>query len=374
VLERDGCTGARLTLLSYCAASPFERYAGEHSNAIAWAAVSATLKDRFDDKIQVRTALAARGLPVPDFLVLDGSMHDYHTLAARLGARVVVQRRIGAAGSGTYEISCERDLESVKRLACGAELLASRYAGDTTVNVHGLVLPDGVESSTPSVQLTGIPELTPTRHAYCGNDFSAVRELAPSIVATCRALTRSVGRWLQAEGYRGLFGVDLVADGRTVSILEVNPRMQGSTWLLGELEARSGVVPMVVRHFQLWMDEDVPASPTDVRLPPSGAHGMLHLVSGGARRVSHRLRCGIYQLHRGGRLRDRVDPRWPLALASNEVFLCGLPLSGSVVEAGAVVARFACDGGLSRCDGRALTARGQAIVRAIEQELTLDHA
>jgi hypothetical protein len=230
---------------------------------------------------------------------------------------------------------------------------------------------DDVEVSVPSVQLTGVPELTGNRYGYCGNDFGAVRDLPASIISTCRELVRSVGIYLAREGYVGIFGVDLAIDHAHAHILEVNPRLQGSTWLLGLLEVGSGLVPSVVKHYQALLNGRGPVSQGGE--PPAGsvAQAILHLQSNDARRVSHSLRCGVYSSGSDGALTYVRKASWPLVLSTHEVFLFGLPRTGTVVESGAVLARVACSRRLALADGRALTNGGRAIVGAIHGAFVL---
>lgn len=49
-------------------------------------------------------------------------------------------------------------------------------------------------------------------------------------------------------GYRGILGLDFVWDGDVALLLEINPRMQGSTALLAAAERDAGLASTVSRH------------------------------------------------------------------------------------------------------------------------------
>jgi predicted ATP-grasp superfamily ATP-dependent carboligase len=174
---------------------------------------------------------------------------DFDTLVKALGAPFIIQPPLGSAGIGTYAAASASDLRNVVGLLPGGRILASSHAGGTTFNVHGIAISSEIEVSQPSVQLTGISELGNAPFGYCGNDFTLVKAFRESVVERSRQLTRSVGQWLLDEGYAGLYGVDLAVCDDIVTVLEVNPRLQGSTWLLATLEACRGRVPLVVKHF-----------------------------------------------------------------------------------------------------------------------------
>jgi biotin carboxylase len=75
---------------------------------------------------------------------------------------------------------------------------------------------------------------------YCGNDFGAIEAVPPAGLATAATVVRQAGRMLAADGYRGVFGADLVlSEGRAV-LVDLNPRFQGSTCLLSEIQALTG--------------------------------------------------------------------------------------------------------------------------------------
>lgn len=67
-----------------------------------------------------------------------------------------------------------------------------------------------------------------------------------------------IGWGLSDLGYRGIFGVDFAGRGDTVAALEINPRMQGSAWLLGEVERAEGQLPTMVRHMLERHDHTTP--------------------------------------------------------------------------------------------------------------------
>jgi len=63
---------------------------------------------------------------------------------------------------------------------------------------------------------------------FTGSTFPSV--LSPEIIDKLKEHTRSVGRWLARQGYRGIFGCDfIVTQALDIYFLEINARKQGTT-------------------------------------------------------------------------------------------------------------------------------------------------
>lgn len=356
-------------ILAYSATSEWEHFVAESSIPCKLVAPPALLKDALDNKIHVRSQLSKLGLPVPQSVAVESSQLDYWLLANALGKSLIAQRPVGSAGIGTFEIHSDDELRRLREETSSDKWLISAYEGPATLNIHGLALPEGVQVSVPSVQLTGIPDLSMNKCGYCGNDFGAAEQLPPPVLEDVRHLAAKVGEWLLTQDYYGIYGVDLVVKGNTVRILEVNPRLQGSTWLLAELEFESGAVPMVIKHFLQWFGHEVDINNAPIRLGKA-AQAIIHCADKKPVRINHQLRPGVYTLSECGQLiRQRVAFDL-LGLGDQEFLLFGMPpCSESIVEPDAVLARLATRSRLAAPDGRSLTGFGRQIVRAVTQEL-----
>lgn len=363
-----GKDNAPLTLLTYAATPAWEQFVTEQAGSIRLLAPSAGLKHRLDNKIRTRACLAAEGVPVPKYLIRESRTLDFEELSTTLGEPFFVQAPFSSAGIGTFEISSRKTLESVTDL-CPDTVLVSSCAGATILNVHGLITEGRIEISFPSVQLSGVPEMVANTAGYCGNDFTAMRRFAPKTVEHARGLVKSVGIWLLSQGYAGLFGVDLaLSDSFATTVLEVNPRLQGSTWLLAEIEECNEVVPSVVRHFMQLLRCPLVYQCEQPNFAPSGAQGILHLLEDKTRNIAHNLECAIYALGSDGHLLYRRPVTRPLTLGADEVFIFGLPPTRAKIDPGAVLARFACAGTIVGPRSRGLTTLGHQIVTALRRE------
>jgi len=298
---------------------------------------------------------------------------DYQALVHQLGHPLVVQQPIGSAGIGTFVVESEEELKCAGETQKVGSVLVSSYEGATTLNVHGLVAPGGIGVSLPSVQLTGIPELSASWSSYCGNDYSAIKDLRPEVPLEVHRLTAAVGEWLFGQGYRGIYGIDMVIQDNTVRILEVNPRLQGSTWLLSELELESGNVPMAINHFLQLLGQ--PVDLVSKSYAGDGAYAILHHRGQQPAEVAHDLRPGVFILNEDGQLAWKREGLGLIELHDDEFLVFGIPPRPiCIVDPGAVLARIATRSRLATSNGRALTEWAARVVKAVARELsTMSH-
>jgi hypothetical protein len=293
-----------------------------------------------EDKIYVRDAMRRLGVPVPKSMVLHRSNMDFSTIAKRLGTPFVLQTPSGAGGQGTHLIQEPGDLALALANQSQERWLASRYAGDTTVNVAGVVHHDGVHVMPMSTQSSGLAELGFGFGGYCGSDFSH----APH--HKVQAIGVAVGQWLRRRGHLGIYGVDVALDGDDATLLEVNPRIQGSSWLLSMLQQRQGDVPCLVQHVQALLG--MPLGTTLRQSDPLKEHGS-HLL------VRWRGPSGV--------VRQRPEGE-----------TTAMPAIGTRLEPGAILARLEAPHSLTAKDGRSLLPATAAAVDRLLAGFTIDSA
>lgn len=322
------------------------------------------------DKIGMRRWLRALQVPVPRFFAVRRADLRYAQLVMRLGAPFVLQTPTGSAGVGTHLIQNTSDLEQAVAIHPQVEAwLVSSYVGDRTVNLHGFITATGdVTVSAPSIQLSNLPSLGAAFGSYAGSDFGAPAALPEPILSRCRLAVQRVGQALVARRYYGIFGVDLAVDEQSVAVLEVNGRIQASTWLLGELELEAGGVPTLVRHVL-----EAYRHHTRQRLPgrfSGGVQLVVRYTGPSGMCLSTRLRTGVYAL-RSGRSLWRRHGVGLLDCGPDEVVIADLPGEGIVLEPGAVLARVVTRRSLTTPDGQSLNAAGSAVLSALHLSLSL---
>ncbi|WP_344637549.1 ATP-grasp domain-containing protein [Kitasatospora cystarginea] len=362
----DGGTwrGRELGLISYLALKPRWQSALEDLGARLVLPYSPPAVSVLSDKIAQREWFRSIGARTPlDTVVGD---LDHLVLRRRFGHSYVVQTPRGSNGRGTHLVTGAEDLG---RIAPTGPWLVSQYTEGVPVNIHGLVsADDAVSVLRASVQLTRTDGIGAPFGAYSGCDFEAPALLPPLALSRARDVVERIGRQLAGLGYRGLFGADFVLCGDQPLLLEANCRMQGSTWLLGELELAENALPSSLRHV---LERYGLTTRADPGLDPAGGCQLVIRHTGAPARVLaaptggvHRLKDGL--LHRCG------DGFGLLECGTDDCVLLQLPSAGTVLHPGAPLARLVARYSLTTPDGSTLRPHGRQLVDALHAQFTLE--
>jgi hypothetical protein len=307
------------------------------------------LKDAFDDKRATRAMFERLGWPGP--ALVDAAATDFPAV----GGRMVVQAIRGSNGQGTRVVRTAAELADAT--AAGAPLV-SRWVDGPVLNVHILVGDDGVTVSPWSVQAAGVPELGGGDCLYGGNDFGAAAEIGALLDVQGGRLATAIGACARQRGWRGLMGVDAILDGQTLVPLEVNPRLQGSSWLLAESQACHGQPVIGAAHRELLLHGTQPRLP---QVLPSLAAGAFLIIRAPAARGASCVADGIHRLSGDDLVRVR-DGLGLLDCATDELLVDGA--ARVPVEAAGVVVRVASWQRLLTSGG-GLTPWGRRVVSAL---------
>lgn len=358
-LDLEGALGRPpwpgLPVLAYAMGAAIARRA----RSAGWAAPQAPmarLKEQLDDKREARRLFAELSVPAPRSHAFGTGSLSVRAIRRRVGLPCVVQPLRGSNGHGVRLVGCEDDLKGIEDH--GPVALASEWVDGPALNLHVAVDGASVAVAPWSVQATGISGLGGHGYAYGGNDFNAGRDLPAAVHDAGAAVGRRVGEALAARGWRGLFGLDAVLGSDGLRLLEVNPRLQGSSWLLAEAQARAGERPLGASHRDLLLER----RPLPARSAADAALAGAFLVLRAERdEAPLELRDGRHRLA-GDRL-ERTGEAFGLGeCADDEVLVDGM--AERPVRAGAAHARLASWRQLLEADGRTLTPWGRAVVAA----------
>jgi hypothetical protein len=294
-----------------------------------------------EDKVYVRQTLERLGVPVPQAVVVTAAAVDFREQAWLLDLPFVLQAPEGAGGQGTYLIHTKEDLLSAITRHPHVECwLASRYCGDVTINVAGVVHRDGVQLFPASVQSSGIASLGSGFGAYCGSDFGAATAIAAPVLAQAHHHAGQIGQWLREEGHLGLFGADIAVGSGGVAFLEVNPRIQGSSWLLSKAQRERHLKPCLEQHVEALLGRPLGGADPEAD-PVAGSHLLCRWTG----------RQGIVRSVAA----QGIAP---------DITITAAPRLGTVLMPGAIVARIESTGSLAAPDGRSLLPQTEKLLRA----------
>lgn len=290
-----------------------------------------------EDKIFVRQQLSELGVPVPEAVVLAPDELDFAALRDQLGLPFVIQSPNGAGGQGTHLIGTQEQLTTALREQPFVERwLLSRFAGSLTINAAGVVHVDGVHLLPISVQSSGIGEIGAGFGSYCGSDFGSAGSLPQRVLDEAYRHAAVIGHWLRQQGHLGLFGADIAVAGEEIAFLEVNPRIQGSSWLLSRLQLAHGALACLEEHVQALLGG--PVSRPGPAAVGTGSHLIVRWTgpAGMVRRV----------------------PSFVEGVS-------GLPTVGVTILPGAILARLESSGSLTTPDGHALVPSATALLAEV---------
>lgn len=331
-------------------------------------AADSGLARRWENKVAFRAIAERLGLPQPEGQVFDPAERTFAELERRLGSPFVLQAPHGYGGAKTWAIASAADYTLATEDLRARELKATALIDGIPLTLTACVTARGVAVSRPFYQVTGETGLTRHRLGSCGNDWQAL-EASSLDLASGMALADRVGRALAREGYRGIFGLDLVSESGTgrMLVIEVNPRLVASISLHAQLERLAGRLPLLARHLLAQLDPELDAADLDMHAGPlEGGQVILHNLDDAARSVGAALETGVYRLTAEGELQFQRPALGVEALRDPAEFLVLAPETGREVASGQAWTRIQRRDGV--CDAnRELEASVVEAIHALDQ-------
>ena len=236
-------------------------------------------QNAFEHKPWVESSLADLGLPHIAWTYV-ADEEQLETLKMLREGPVMLRRSRTSGGTGLVKLDDEDGLREAWMSSAEAYVSVARYVErGLPVNIGAVVWKDGVTVHPASVQLIGQPSLTTRPFGYCGNDFTAVRQLSDPTVSAMEQATRITGEWLRGRGYLGAFGIDFLVKDGVPLFTEVNPRFQGSTHASCQISVEKEESCLLLEHLGAHLGLPAPASAPlvqQVREAPDLSHVVLH--------------------------------------------------------------------------------------------------
>lgn len=261
--------------------------------------ISSGLKNKFDDKIMLNQWQKWLRLPViPSSIELLGSL-DYSTTKEKYGNNVVIKLPIGSAGGKVYFVESKDGFDNIQSRHPSSSVLIQKYIPGIPINLQGVITKDSVFWAPPSIQVIGSAECTLNKFEWCGNDFHTIQYLSQENLSAVITSANVIVTELRRHGYLGIIGLDFLLD--TVShipyLLEINPRFQGSTALLSQLEFINNLYPLVARHIKVfngYCPSPKTSSNERMYLDTNGSQVILHNKNSVPVKVVSSLSFGVY--------------------------------------------------------------------------------
>lgn len=147
------------------------------------------------------------------------------------GKPFILQFNRAHTGSGTILIESEKQLEDIVKKFPLREVRISEYISGPMFTNNNVVWDKNVLVGNINYQITGLKPFTNNKFATVGNDWVLPNKILSAKQKTeyC-AMVTMIGKKLARDGWKGLFGIDVVQDEKTgkLYLIEINARQPAS--------------------------------------------------------------------------------------------------------------------------------------------------
>ncbi|MCA9376769.1 ATP-grasp domain-containing protein [Candidatus Nomurabacteria bacterium] len=205
---------------------------------------------RFENKIpQLEFLKELDNIPLPKSEIYLLGDTDHQKLISEFSDPYVIQFDRGHTGTGTLFIRSEDELEDLKSAFPKRPVRISQYIEGEAWTLNAVSTRWGTHYGGLSYQITGVEPLTRVSGATVGNDWSRAHSLPDNTISQIAMITKKVGDGLFEEGFRGLFGLDLIVDDKGKAFLiEINARQPASTGMHTKLMLKNQQIPLQLLH------------------------------------------------------------------------------------------------------------------------------
>lgn len=153
---------------------------------------------------------------------------------------VVLQWAHGHTGDGTILIKSQNELRALQEKFPERLARMTKYIEGPSFTVNAVVAQDKILTGNVSYQITGLAPFTDNPFSTVGNDWGVVGSLldGPDI-GHIEGMAREIGEKMSRDGWRGLFGLDVIKDIRSgkIFLIEINARQPASTTFESQLQS-----------------------------------------------------------------------------------------------------------------------------------------
>lgn len=262
------------------------------------------LNRKFEDKLTQYEILKREGIPVPNAEV---KILEKETLGQFLnktslkinhshnGPLFIAQLNRAHTGAGTFFIRDTESWEELVRNHAGNEIKFSEYIYGQSYTINGCITKKGVFVAGLQYQITGLTDLTPGEGSTVGNDFSYGNNLNNNLRKEIFHITKNIGERMHKDGYRGLFGIDLVVHRNDPYVIEINARQTANIPFQTKLEILQNKIPLALINLAEWLGIEIDVVPFEKIEELEGAQIFLRSRKDNLI-ISQNIKSGIYRL------------------------------------------------------------------------------
>lgn len=165
---------------------------------------------------------------------------------------MIIQWEHGHTGDGTILINTPEELLAIQEKFPNRVARVTKYINGPSFTINVVVHPEGIYQGNISYQITGLPPFTDNAFSTVGNDWSLPHSiLAEKELDYIETMVQEIGSQLLHDGWRGLFGIDIIKDAEhnQIFLVEINARQPASTTFesfLQQENRRNGIVGVTI--------------------------------------------------------------------------------------------------------------------------------
>ncbi|MDD4476976.1 MAG: ATP-grasp domain-containing protein [Patescibacteria group bacterium] len=156
--------------------------------------------------------------------------------------RFILQFNRAHTGGGTILVKTEKQLNEIKNKFPLREARVSDFVEGPVFTNNNIVWNDNVLCGNINYQITGLTPFTDRPFATIGNDWALPNKiLSKKQINEYQKIANLIGKKLSRDGWKGLFGIDIVMDKKTgkLYLLEINARQPASTTYESQLQKKA---------------------------------------------------------------------------------------------------------------------------------------
>lgn len=155
------------------------------------------------------------------------------------GAPFIVQFNRAHTGNGTILINNATKLQELQAQFPDRPVRVTEFVDGHMFTSNNIVSDNTVITGNISYQITGLAPFTDSPFVTIGNDWALGKQwLSGALFKEYDRMVADIGTKLDSEGWRGLFGVDVMVDAKKekLYLIEINARQPASTTYESQLQ------------------------------------------------------------------------------------------------------------------------------------------
>ncbi len=155
----------------------------------------------------------------------------------------ILQFNFSHTGEGTFLIESKEKLSEFKTKFPKRPVRVADYIEGIPFTLNVIAAKNGIFPANISYQITGLPDFTDNPFSTVGNDWKLPNKiLSDKEKENIFGIAEKVGEKMKKDGWRGLFGIDVILDekSRKIYLLEINARQPASTTCESILQKAAG--------------------------------------------------------------------------------------------------------------------------------------